>query len=160
MIESNFEYTENLIGKINAISIKKYNVITEIFMAIILIGSGVLFAVKSILLGGIFLAIFIMLTISLCFSNRSINKSNSILVGQKVNIKFDEDKMHVTTKLGNKVLYSVGFEYQAIKKVVSKPDLVFVYFDRVSAVIIPKNSFNAGKEYKKAMEYLNNNYVM
>ena len=114
MIESNFEYTESLINKINLVSMKKYNIITEIFMSIILIGAIVLFITKSILLGGIFSGIFVLLSISLYFTNKSFKKSNYLLVGQKISIRFEEYKMVMTAKFGNKVLYNAGFEYEAI----------------------------------------------
>jgi ABC-type uncharacterized transport system permease subunit len=160
MIESNFEYTEKLINNINTASIKKYNLGIEIAMFIILLGAVVLFVTSNTLIGVICSAIFIMLLISLVFANLSITKSNRVLVGQRVNIIFNEDNMVMTSKLGEKVLYKANFEYKAIKKVKDNQDLVFVYFDKVSVIIIPKTSFKTSKECKKAMELIGNNYVI
>ena len=68
--------------------------------------------------------------------------------------------MLMTIKLGEKVLNKVNFEYSAIKKVSSKDDFVIVYFDKVSAVVIPRNSFKNTQDYKKAMDYIGNNYIV
>ena len=109
MIESNFEYTENLIKKINTNAIKKYKLITEIAMFIILVGSVALFIGGNTILGLIASGIFVVLLISLVFSNLSISKSNRILIGQKVNIVFNDTKMTMITKLAEKYGFNLFF---------------------------------------------------
>ncbi len=160
MIECNFEYTEKLINKVNSESMKKYNIIIEIAMILILISAIAMFITGNTLLGISGIVLNVSLAVSLWINNRSINRSNEVLIGQKVNIKFAEDKMLMTIKLGEKVLNKVNFEYSAIKKVSSKDDFVMVYFDRVSAVIIPRDSFKTTKDYRKAMDYVGNNYII
>ena len=127
MIESNFEYTESLIKKINTASIRKYNLMIEIAMFIILLGAVILFVTGNTAMGVICCLIFIMLLISLVFANISITKSNRVLVGQRVNIIFNEENMMMTTKLGEKVLYKANFEYNAIKKVEKKISVRYNY---------------------------------
>ncbi|MFQ6724391.1 MAG: YcxB family protein, partial [Clostridia bacterium] len=100
------------------------------------------------------------LTLSLYFNYRAVNSYNRVLIGQKVNMVFNESNMTMTTKIGEKVLYRANFQYSAIKKVVSKQDLVFVYFDNTSVVVIPKYSFKTRQDYKRAMELVGNNYVV
>ena len=160
MIESKFEYTETLINKINTASVKKYNLFNEIAMFIILLGAVILFVTSNIVLGVIFSVIFVMLLISLIFANKDIAKSNRVLVGQRVNIVFGESNMRMTTKLGNKVLYNATFEYNAIKKIDTKTDLVYVYFNKSAVVIMPKNSFKTSSELTRSMELMHNNYVV
>lgn len=160
MIESNFEYTENLINKINACVIKKYNLFTEIAMFIILLSCVVLFITHNVMLGIIFCIIFICLLVSLIISNKGIEKSNKILIGQQVKVVFNEHNIGMTTKLGNRILYNAKFEYNAIKKVDEKKDLMFIYFDKISAIIVPRTSFKTSEEYKKAVELAVNNYTI
>lgn len=160
MIESNFEYTEKLINKINTASVKKYNIIIEITMFMILLGAVVLFITGNTVLGVAGCIIFVLMAISLFLNNKEINRSNRILIGQKVNIVFKSSDMLMTTKLGNKVLYKSNFEYGSIKKIVENEDLVFIYFDKVSVVIFPKSSFKSIDDYKKAMQFVGNNYIV
>lgn len=160
MIESNFEYTEKLINKINNASVKKYNIIIEITMFMILLGAVVLFITGNTVLGIAGCIIFVLMVVSLVLNNKEINRSNRILIGQKVNIVFNSHDMLMTTKLGNKVLYKSKFEYEAIKKIVENEDLVFVYFDKVSVVFFPKSSFKSVDDYRKAMQFVGNNYVV
>ena len=160
MVESNFEYTDNLIKKVNANAIKKYNLIIEIAMFIILLGAVVLFVTGNTVLGVIAGAIFAILLVSLVFANMSITKSNRVLIGQNVNIVFNDTKMTMTTKLGNKVLYRANFDYNAITSVKHGADLIVVHFNKVSAVIIPKTSFKTSQDCTKAIQLMGNNYVV
>lgn len=160
MVESKFEYTENLINKINTASIKKYNLLNEIAMAIVLIGTVILFVTSNIVLGVIFSAIFVLLLIGLIFTNKDIARSNRVLVGQQVNVVFNESNMRMITKLGNKTLYNVKFEYNTIRKIDAKTDLVFVYFNKSSAIVLPKSSFKTNGDLTRAMELMYNNYVI
>lgn len=160
MIESNFEYTENLINKINSNAVKKYNLAIEIAMFIILLSAVLMFIVATVALGVIFSVVFVLLGVSLFFNYKAINKSNRVLVGQNVNIVFNQKNMLMTTKLGNKTLYKANFEYNTIRKVEEKNDLVFLYFDKVTVIVIPKISFKTTEQYKKALDLVANNYVV
>ncbi|MBQ8522079.1 MAG: YcxB family protein [Clostridia bacterium] len=160
MIESKFEYTENLINKINASAIKKYNIIVEVAMIISLIALSILFITGNTLLGIVFSMILACLVISFVITNKSVSQNNKILIGQQVNIMFNETSMDMTTTLGEKVLYNANFEYDAIKKIVKSKDLVFIYFDKVSVVIFPKTSFKTSKDYEKVMQLVANNYIV
>ncbi len=160
MVESNFEYTEGLIKKINAKSTMKYEFITEIALFIILLSSVILFIGRNNVLGGICCIIFLVLLASLVLSKLSINKSNRILIGQQVNIVFNETKMSMTTKLGEKVLHRANFDYNAIKSVKSSGDLIYIYFNKISVMIVPKTSFKTSQDCKTALELLGNNYVI
>ena len=160
MIESSFEYTSGLINKINKISIKKYNAIVEIAMFIILLGAGILFITHNTIMGVIASVIFVILLISLILSNMSINRSNHVLIGQAVKVVFNDDEMSMLTTLGNKVLYKAKFEYAAVKSVKEYKDLVFIYFNKTSAVIVPKTSFRTSQDCQKAVELVSNNYTV
>lgn len=160
MIESNFEYTENLINKINTNSVKRYNLVIEIAMFVIFLSAVVLFVTGNILLGVIFSVIFAILLASVIITNRGIAKNNRILVGQRVSVKFNDSDMLMTAKLGNKVIYNAKLEYGAVKKIVERQDLIFIYFGKESAVVVPKSSFKTGEDYQKAMQFVGNNYVV
>ena len=160
MIESNFEYTEGLVKKINTNAIKRYELITEISLFIILLGVVMLFVMGNNILGAIGSGIFIVLLTSLIFSKLTITKSNRILIGQQVNIMFNDTKMSMTTKLGEKVLHRANFDYNAIKSVKSRGDLIYIYFNKSSVIIIPKTSFKTSQDCTTAMELLGNNYVI
>ncbi|MBO5910350.1 MAG: YcxB family protein, partial [Clostridia bacterium] len=59
-----------------------------------------------------------------------------------------------------KVLYNATLEYNGIKKIVDKQGLIYLYFDKASAIVIPKSSFKTSEDYEKAMELAGNNYVV
>jgi len=160
MIESKFEYTQTLINKINTSSVRKYNLFNEIAMFILLLSAIILFISGKILLGVIFSAIFIMLLVSLIFANKDIARSNRVLVGQRINVVFGKESMKMTAKLGNRVLYNATFEYNAIKKINEKSDLVYVYFDKKTVVVLPKNSFKTSSDLTTALELMSNNYLI
>lgn len=160
MIESNFEYTEKLISKINSSGIKKDNLITEIAMFIILLGSVIMFVTDNIFMGLISSVVFVVLIGCLVSSNISIRKSNQILIGQRVKVVFDDYHMTMTTSLGEKVLYRAQFEYKSIKKFKNKDGLMFVYFSKDAVIVIPTNSFKTVQDYKKAKGLLGNNYLI
>ena len=160
MVESNFEYTEGLIKKVNTNATRKCNVITEIAMFIILLGMVALFVGGNTILGLIAVCVFIVLLVSLIFSNISIEKSNRILVGQNVNIVFYDKKMTMTAKLGQRTLYRANFDYNAITDIKHHQDLMVVYFNKVSAVIVPKTSFKTMQDCQKSVELMSNNYVI
>lgn len=160
MVKSNFEYTEGLIKKINSNSVNIYNLIIKISMAIILLSSIILFITHNFVFGAISFVVFVCLLASLLLTNRAIITSNKILIGQKVNILFKDNQMDVTTKLGEKVLYNASFEYQAIKKFKNSKDLIYLYFDRSSVIIIPKTGFKNAQELQTAIELVSNNYVI
>ncbi|MBQ7880677.1 MAG: YcxB family protein [Clostridia bacterium] len=160
MIECKYNYTNSLLDKISKNSVKNINLFSEIAMFIILVGAVILFVTGNIVLGSIFLGIFVLLLISLIYTNKTIVKSNRILNGQQVQIVFNEYDMAMTTSLGNKVLYNATFDYKAIKKVSEKQDLIYVYFDKTSVIVIPKLSFKTNEDYLKATQLINNNYVV
>lgn len=160
MIESNFEYTEGLLNKINTSTLKKWNLINEILMAIILAGSVVLFVTGNTAISIIGTVVFVLLATTLVLFNKAIARSNKILLNQQIKIVFNQNNMVMTSKLGDKQLYNATFEYSAIKKVVNKQGLSYVYFDKKSIIIIPQDSFKTFDEYKTAMELISNNYVV
>ena len=160
MVESNFEYTEGLIKKVNTNASRKCNLITEIAMFIILLGMVALFIGGNTALGLISGGVFIVLLVGLIFSNLSIEKSNRVLVGQNVNIVFYDKKMTMTAKLGQRTLYRANFDYNAITNIKYYQDLMVVYFNKVSAVVIPKTSFKTIQDCERAVELMSNNYVI
>jgi len=160
MVESNFKYTNELLKKINSNATKNINLFCQIAMLIILMGSGVLFVTHNFMLGAIFAVIFVGLVVCLVLTNKTIANANRVLLGQKINIKFDENSMKMIASLNDKVLYNATFEYKAIKKVVEKQGVAYIYFDKTSAIVVPKNSFETSSAYEKAMQLVSNNYIV
>ena len=160
MIECGFAYTENLLNAINTDSTRKANLINEISIFVILLCSIILFLTHNIALGVIFSIIFVVLSIGLFLTNKAIAKSNKMLLGQQIRIKFNDSNMVMTCKFGDKTLYNTTFEYNAIKKILHKKDLIYLYFDKNSAVIIPKLSFKSNKDLNRALELIGNNYII
>lgn len=160
MIESNFVYTQLLLNKINTSIANKYNVFIEIAMFIIFVGAIILLVTGNTVLGLVFILILAMLGFSLFIIKRDIIKSNQMLDGQRINIVFNETNMLMTCKLNEKTLYTTVFKYDAIKKIVDKKDTLFIYFDKGSAVIIPKLSFKTSDDCQIATQLMGNNYIL
>ena len=160
MIECGFAYTENLLNTINTDSTRKSNLINEISIFIILLCAVILFLTHNVVLGVIFSVIFVVLAVGLFFTNKSIAKSNQMLLGQQIKIVFNDNNMVMTCKLGGKTLYNTTFEYSAVKKILNKKDLIYIYFDKNSAIIIPKLSFKSTKDLNRALELVGNNYII
>lgn len=160
MIKCNFIYNNELLSKINKTTTKNINIFSEIAMFLILVGTVVLFVMGKNLLGAIFAGIFVLLVISFIFTNKALQKSNYVLKGQDVNVVFNEESMQMTSSLNDKVMYNATFEYSAIKKFAIKNDLIYVYFDKTSIIIIPKSAFKVEDDYEKAIQLIGNNYLV
>ncbi len=160
MIESNFEYTQNLLKKINTNATAKSNLINEIAMVVIAVGELVAFIMDNIFVAITLMLIFFALGIASFFTAKSIEASNSKLQGQSVKVLFDKESMHVTGLDGKKEIYNAVFEYKAIKKTEIKKDLIYIYFSSTSVVIVPKSSFKTAEDCQKAIELVSNNYVV
>ncbi len=160
MFESNFRYSEKLLNKISKNSTKIANMIGEILIMITLAGVAILFVTGHYLIGGIFVGVFVLFVISLIFANKSIKNSNNSLLGHQINIVFNEDEMVMKAEFGGATLYNMAFDYKAIQRVVIRGDLVYVYFNKKSAIIIPKSSFTTTENYEKALHLINNNYMV
>lgn len=160
MIESNFEYTPDLLKKINANAASKSNLVNEIAMFVIAVGAVVAFIVGNTFVGFSLVALFGALIVSLIFTAKSIEKSNSRLLGQKVRLVFGEDSVEMFGIGGDTATYNAKFEYKAISKTEIKKDLIYVYFGRNSIIVIPKNSFKTEEECEKVIELVSNNYVV
>lgn len=160
MIECNFEYTDTLIKNINLKSTKKYNMMIEIALFVMFVATLVLIIthnkVMAIVCGGMLVALLGVLVIT----NIILSKNNSILLGQKVNIKFDKELLIIVSKLGNKELYKANVEYDAIKSVEMYKDIIFLYINKESAIIIPKICFKSNKDYNTVMQLVQNNYIV
>ncbi len=160
MIKCKFEYTEGLLKKINTTSLKVSNLINELLLFIILVGSVILFVTGNLVLGIVLAVVFVLFAVSLYLFNEAIYKSNIILRGQQVHILFNEGNMDMSCSRGENQLYKANFEYVAIKKLEVKQDLIYVYFDKKSVIIIPKLAFTTETDYNKAIELLGNNYMV
>ena len=160
MIEAKFEYTNSLLSQINANTTKKSNLINEIALFIILVGAVICFVVENVWFGVSLLVIFAALIVSLVIANRSVARVNRPLLGQKVRVMFDKAEMHMFGTRGDKLLYTTTFDYKAIKKVEQRQNLIYIFFDKLSVVIVPKTSFKTEEDYKKAFELISNNYVV
>ena len=82
------------------------------------------------------------------------------MIGQRVRVVFEDYTMTMTTSIGEKVLYRANFEYKAIKKIVNKDGLMFVYFAKDAVIVVPTDSFKTIQDYKKAKDLLGNNYLI
>ena len=160
MVECGFTFTSALLDRINKNSTKTINLIGEIALFIILVGAIVMFVVDNIIIGIIALAIFALLLTSFILGNKSIARTNRGLLNQQVKINFNEENMTMQGYINGKQLYSTTFEYSGIKKVEIKQDLIYVYFDKKSAVVVPMASFKSNSDCEKAIELVSNNYVV
>lgn len=160
MIECKFTYNKDMLNKIRNNSIKRVNFITEVCMFIILLSSIVLFCVKEVQMGVIFLVLFGAIAIGLIVSNVTILKGNNVLLGQTVEVGFEGEHMTVKNSLGDSQLSSAKIDYSVIKQVKLIDGLVYFYVNKTSAIIVPKNSFVTEQDFQKAVALAGNNYVV
>jgi len=160
MIQSNFKYTDELLNKISKNSTKNIKTFIMIAIFAMLTGVVILMLTGNKTLGIIFACVLVVLIVSLILTNKSMLKANQSLFNQDVNITFAQDKMILKSTLGKEILYNISFDYKAIKKVVKKSDLIYVYFNRSSAIVIPKSSFTTDEDYEKALHLVSDNYTV
>jgi hypothetical protein len=160
MIEGNFEYTKELLKKINVRATSKSSLVSEIAIAVILVGAIVAFMLDNLFVGISLTVISVSLIIGLVFLAKTISDSNSGLLGQKVRVVFEEDKINMYGIQERSTIYNATFEYKAIKKVEIKNDLIYIYFGRNTVIIVPKYSFKTAEECEKVIEIVSNNYVV
>ena len=161
MIEANFEYSYQYIKELNNSTMRTYNLIGQIALFLILCGACILFSVaRNILLGVLAAVTFVILLVGFVCANKAVQRSNRALLGQQVKVKFGENEMIMTASMGDEALYTAKFEYAAIKSVKAKNDLMYIMFDKKSAVVVPKLAFKTEAEFVKVLERVSNNYVM
>lgn len=161
MIEAKFEYSYPYIKELNNSIMKTYNVIGQISLFLIFCGIAVMFAVvQNILLGVLSAATFVILIVGFVCANIAVERSNRALLGQQVKIQFGEDEMNMTATMGEQTIYTAKFEYAAIKSAKAKNNLMYIMFDKKSAVVVPKSAFKTEAEFTKVLERVSNNYVM
>ena len=161
MIEAKFEYSYKYVKDLNKSIMKTYNLIGEISLFFILCAVCIMFAVVGSILMGVLASItFVSLLVSFVFANKAVERSNRILVGQRVKISFDVNMMTMSASLGGETLYNAKFDYSAVKSVKVKDNLIYISFDKKSVVIIPKAGFKTEADFVKALEYVSNNYVI
>lgn len=159
MINCEFTYNDELLKKITKASTKLTNMITEIMLGIIIISSAALFATKETVTGIIFAVVAVLTVVAQIISNRRLYKLNSFLLNQKVKLQFDVKGMKYVQTMADEVLQDANIEYAIISKVKQVNDLMFLYFNSRSALIVPRTAFKSYEEYKKAYDLASNNYV-
>lgn len=160
MIKCKFKYDEKLLNKITNTTLKTSNLINQILIGLIAVAVAVMFIMGYKVSGIVFLAVGVILVAGVIFVNKLISKSNKMLLGQQVDIVFSETDMVMNCSMGGEKLYTAKLEYSAVKKVVEKNDLAYLYFDKKSIIILPKQSFISEQDYQKVMELVGNNYIM
>lgn len=161
MIEAKFEYSYPYIKELNNSIMKTYNVIGQISLFLIFCGIAVMFAVvQNILLGVLSAVTFVILIVGFVCANIAVERSNRALLGQQVKIQFGEDEMNMTATMGEQTIYTAKFEYASIKSAKAKNNLMYIMFDKKSAVVVPKSAFKTEDEFTKVLERVSNNYVM
>ncbi len=158
MIKCSFYYSRSLLNKINNNISKVANIVIEICLAIMLVSALVLFVTGNSVIGVVVLVAFVLVLGNMVISNKTIERSNRMLLNQRVNIDIKAEEMVVKNMLGDKQLSKITVEYKAIKSVKILEDLIYVYIGKVSAIIIPKNSFANQQDCAKAIDLFTNNY--
>lgn len=159
MVSCKFTYTSDLLKKITKTSLRRSNTIMEILLAIILVGSISLFAIKSIPSAIVLAGVFVFTVVAQVLTNIRLGKINNVLLNQTVELDFDVKNMKYVQKMDDAVLNDATIDYGIIKKIKEVDDLLYLYLNSQSAFIIPKNSFKSMEEYRKAFELVSNNYV-
>ena len=160
MISCKFTYTDDLLKKITKTSLKKSNIIMEVLLGIILIGSVSLFAIKSTASAIVLAGVFVVTLIAQVLTNIKLGKINNVLLNQTVEIDFDMKNMKYVQKMDDATLNDAVIDYAIIKKIKEVDEFLYLYLNSQSAFIIPKNSFKSMEEYRKAFELVSNNYVV
>ncbi|QCJ69459.1 hypothetical protein C9446_06035 [Providencia heimbachae] len=93
----------------------------------------------------LFLFLFVAARILQTFS-RAIPDVDSYLLSEK-EYRIDEQGLHETTKFG----YAF-FKWDAFKLIKTEGDLMYLFIDRVSAIIIPARSFNSAQDRQQFIQ--------
>ena len=140
---------------------KTYNTINCVSLFLILCGAGVMFAVaRNILLGVMASITFVTLLVSFVLVNKSVERSNFRLLGQKVKVTFTDEEMIMTATLGEVTLYTAHFTYDIVKSVKVKDNLIYIKYTKDLIVAIPTMGFKKEADFTKALQYLGNNYII
>lgn len=159
MINCEFTYTTEFLKKISKASSKVSNMIAEIMLGIIVVATVALFATGEVTTGIVFAVVAAVTVLAQVLVNLRLYKVNSFLLNQKVNLQFDIKSMKYVQKIDDQVLQEASIEYTVISKVKQVDDLMFLYFNSKSALIVPKSAFKSFEDYKKAYDLASNNYV-
>ena len=161
MIEAKFEYSYQYIKDLNKSTMKTYNMIGQIALFLIFCGIGVMFGVsKNILLGVLISITFVILLVGFVSANKAVERANRALLGQHIDLSFSEGEMTMTASVEGENFYTARIDYKTIKSVKVKDNLMYINFNKNSAVIVPKSAFKTEENFVKALERVTNNYVI
>lgn len=158
MIKCNFYYNSALLNMISNNAVKSTNLITDICAVIMLICGLLLIVLGNTIVGAIALIAFVLVVAARFVGNSTSARSNRMLLNQQVKVLFNRDNMNVVNMLGDKELAKFDIEYTAIKKVKLVKDLIYIYIENISVIVVPKTGFATQQDYEKAIELVTNNY--
>ena len=160
MVSCEFAYTEQLLKRINKSIIKKTTAIGELVLFVVFISAAMLFIWSGVEMACICLGVFVSLWISLTLSKKAVARANIMLLNQKIQLIFNRENINIIASQGGIEVSNDTLEYSAIRKVKERDDLLYIYIGKKIAIIAPKDSFASLEDYEKAVELVNNNYVI
>ena len=158
MIECEYSYTYGLLNKISSHSTRGVKLTCQITTFIALICLVVLFVSGHIATGIILAITWLVICIPVYVFIKSINKANRLLLNQNVKMVFDKNGVTITNFIRDKELANATIDYKVIKQVKVIKDLIYMYINRNSAIIVPKESFANSADCDRVIQLVSNNY--
>ena len=156
MIENTTEYTLNILKDFIKFSIKRSKTITFVSSIIILLCAIIEFLFKEFVMAAIFSVIGIFFFImALCLVPISLKKATT-MPNITNSYQFLPERLIVTTYSKKDNLGSSTIHYSRITKVVEKNNCLYLYFNKVQALLVDIKTFKECTDKEVVKAYIKN----
>lgn len=156
MIENITIYNKDILKDFIKVSIKRNKIVTLVCSIIILVCAIIEVLLGEYLMGGLFFCLgAFFFTISFCLVPISLKRSSK-MPSVKNHYQFYPDKLVVSTSSNGNELGSSTINYNAIVKVVDNNQFIYLYINKVQALIVDVAKFNESSDKEVLLAYINN----
>jgi len=156
MIENITEYTLELLKQFIKYSIKRNRIVTFISSAVILLCALLMFLMNDILFGAFFTVLGVIFLI-LAFFLMPISMRRATKMPNIINAyQFLPDHMIITTFSNGKNLGTSKISYTAITKIVENKNHMYLYLNRLQALVVDANLFKESTDKEVLKAYIKN----
>ncbi len=160
MIENTTEYNIDILKKFTKFATKKAKIITLICSLIILICSVLEFCLGAYVLGGIFLGLALFFMVANLFTTKFALKKATTMPSIKVEYEFLPDSLNLTTYSNGQQIEKATLAYSTLFKCVECNDLLFLYINKMQALIVDCNKFKESTDKEVVKRYIDSNRVI